>query len=49
MRQNRENTEKITDYIRTFSALKGNRAIYFPSYQILESFARPRRTPYTGP
>ncbi len=40
MRQNRENTEKITGYIRAFSALKGNRAIYFPSYQILESFAR---------
>ena len=27
------------DYIRAFSALKGNRAMYFPSYQILESYA----------
>jgi DNA excision repair protein ERCC-2 len=39
MRQNRENTTKVTDYIRAFSALNGNRAIYFPSYQILESYA----------
>ena len=39
MRQNKENTTKVLDYIRAFSALKGNRAIYFPSYQILESYA----------
>jgi DNA excision repair protein ERCC-2 len=39
MRQNKENTDKVVDYIRAFSALKGNRAIYFPSYQILESYA----------
>jgi DNA excision repair protein ERCC-2 len=39
MRQNKENTTRITDYIRAFSALKGNRAVYFPSYQILESYA----------
>ena len=39
MRQNRENITRITDYIRTFAALKGNRAVYFPSYQILESYA----------
>ena len=39
MRQNKENTAKVVDYIRAFSALKGNRAIYFPSYQILESYA----------
>ena len=39
MRQNKENTTKVVDYIRAFSALKGNRAIYFPSYQILESYA----------
>jgi len=39
MRQNKENTNKVVDYIRAFSALRGNRAIYFPSYQILESFA----------
>ncbi|HSA37603.1 MAG TPA: ATP-dependent DNA helicase [Methanoregula sp.] len=39
MRQNQDNTTKILDYIRAFSALKGNRAIYFPSYQILDSYA----------
>jgi DNA excision repair protein ERCC-2 len=39
MRQNKENTTRVVDYIRAFSALRGNRAIYFPSYQILESFA----------
>jgi DNA excision repair protein ERCC-2 len=39
MRQNKENTTKVVDYIKAFSALKGNRAIYFPSYQILESYA----------
>jgi DNA excision repair protein ERCC-2 len=39
MRQNRENITKVVDYIRAFSALKGNRAIYFPSYQILETYA----------
>ena len=39
MRQNKDNTNRICDYIKAFSALKGNRACYFPSYQILESFA----------
>jgi DNA excision repair protein ERCC-2 len=39
MRQNKENTTKVVEYIRTFCALRGNRAIYFPSYQILESYA----------
>jgi DNA excision repair protein ERCC-2 len=39
MRQNKENTNRIAGYIRAFSALKGNRAIYFPSYQILEIYA----------
>ncbi|MDD1711670.1 MAG: ATP-dependent DNA helicase, partial [Methanoregulaceae archaeon] len=39
MRQNKDNTAKVVDYIRAFSALRGNRAIYFPSYQILESYA----------
>ena len=34
MRQNKDNTNKIVEYIRAFSALKGNRACYFPSYQI---------------
>lgn len=39
MRQNKDNTSRIAGYIRAFCALKGNRAIYFPSYQILESYA----------
>ncbi|HSQ93026.1 MAG TPA: ATP-dependent DNA helicase [Methanoregula sp.] len=39
MRQNKENTTKVVDYIRAFCALRGNRAIYFPSYQILETYA----------
>jgi len=39
MRQNRENNARISDYIRTFCAPDGNRAVYFPSYQILEMFA----------
>jgi len=39
LRQSRENTEKIVRYITAFAALKKNRAIYFPSYQILESYA----------
>jgi DNA excision repair protein ERCC-2 len=39
MRQNKENTQKVVEYIKAFSALRGNRAIYFPSYQILETYA----------
>ncbi|MDD1685037.1 MAG: ATP-dependent DNA helicase [Methanoregula sp.] len=39
MRQNRDNMEKVVEFIKVFSALKGNRAIYFPSYQILETYA----------
>ena len=39
MRQNKDNTNRIAGYIRAFSALKGNRAIYFPSYQILDTYA----------
>ena len=39
LRQNRENTEKIVHYITAFAVLKKNRAIYFPSYQILETYA----------
>ncbi len=48
MRQNKENTSKVVDYIRAFSSLKGNRAIYFPSYQILETYAGSRSTPSAG-
>ncbi len=39
MRQNRENTERIVQYITSFAGLKGNLAVYFPSYQILETYA----------
>jgi DNA excision repair protein ERCC-2 len=39
MRQNKDNTSRIVEYIRAFAGLKGNRAIYFPSYQILETYA----------
>ena len=40
LRQDKRNNEKIADYIIAFSALPGNVAAYFPSYQILESFAQ---------
>jgi DNA excision repair protein ERCC-2 len=40
LRQDRANNEKIADYIRAFSLVRGNVAVYFPSYQILESFAK---------
>jgi DNA excision repair protein ERCC-2 len=39
MRQNKENSARIGDYIKTFCTPPGNRAIYFPSYQILETYA----------
>ena len=39
LRQSGENTQKIVHYITAFSVLKKNRAIYFPSYQILETYA----------
>ncbi len=39
MRQNKDNSVRVSDYIRTFCAPEGNRAVYFPSYQILEMFA----------
>ena len=39
MRQNRENTERVAGYIKAFGSLRGNLAVYFPSYQILESYA----------
>lgn len=48
MRQNKDNTNRITGYIRAFSALKGNRAIYFPSYQILETYAELTRHDIRG-
>ncbi len=48
MRQNKDNTSRIAGYIRAFSALKGNRAIYFPSYQILETYAELTRHDIRG-
>lgn len=36
----KDNIDRICDYIKAFSALKGNRACYFPSYQIMEYYAR---------
>lgn len=39
MRQDRENNARITGYIISFASLPGNLAIYFPSYQFLETFA----------
>jgi DNA excision repair protein ERCC-2 len=39
LRQNAQNSDKIVHYITAFASLKKNRAIYFPSYQILESYA----------
>jgi DNA excision repair protein ERCC-2 len=40
MRQDKKNTARIEQYITTFAALDGNLAIYFPSYQILDRFAK---------
>lgn len=48
MRQNKENAAKVVEYILAFAALKGNRAIYFPSYQILESYAELARPHLRG-
>lgn len=38
-RQDKGNTQNIVDYIRVFTMLPGNLAVYFPSYQILDQFA----------
>ncbi len=40
MRENRENSARIAQYIQHFARLKGNIAVYFPSYQILDTYAR---------
>lgn len=39
MRQNELNLRLIEDYVREFSRLSGNLAVYFPSYLLLEHFA----------
>ncbi len=38
-RQDGGNTQNIVDYIRVFTTLPGNLAVYFPSYQILDQYA----------
>ncbi|MDD4254017.1 MAG: ATP-dependent DNA helicase [Methanofollis sp.] len=40
MRQNKQNTERIVEYIRAFAHARGNLAVYFPSYQILNTYAQ---------
>ena len=39
MRRDRENLARTEDYITTFARLPGNLAIYFPSYDLLNTFA----------
>ena len=39
MRQNKDNQDRIEEYIVRFASLPGNLAIYFPSYQMLETFS----------
>ncbi len=39
-RSDRNNRDVTETYIRAFCRLKGNLAIYFPSYQMLEQYAR---------
>ncbi len=40
MRQDRNNTALISEYIGSFASVGGNCAVYFPSYQILDQYAR---------
>ncbi len=39
MRQNKDNLGRIEEYIVQFAGLPGNLAVYFPSYQLLETFS----------
>lgn len=39
-RQDKRNSERTESHIRAFCRLKGNIAVYFPSYQMLETYAR---------
>ena len=39
MRRDRENLARTEDYITTFARLPGNLAVYFPSYDLLNTFA----------
>ena len=40
MRQNKEHNERLIKYILAFASSPGNLAVYFPSYQVLESVVR---------
>ncbi len=40
MRQNQEHSDRIIKYILAFASGPGNLAVYFPSYQVLESVVR---------
>ena len=39
MRRDRENLARTEDYITTFARIPGNLAVYFPSYDLLNTFA----------
>ncbi|RXE56539.1 helicase [Methanoculleus taiwanensis] len=39
MRRDPQNLARLDEYIRTFATLPGNLAIYFPSYDLLNTFA----------
>ena len=39
MRRDKGNSTRIAGYITAFAALRGNRAVFFPSYQILKEYA----------
>ncbi|MDN7012244.1 ATP-dependent DNA helicase [Methanoculleus sp. FWC-SCC3] len=39
MRRDKENLARTEDYITTFARLPGNLAVYFPSYDLLNTFA----------
>ncbi|QYZ80040.1 ATP-dependent DNA helicase [Methanofollis formosanus] len=39
MRRDPKNTERIVGYIRAFAQAPGNLAVYFPSYQLLNTYA----------
>ncbi|MBP2132927.1 DNA excision repair protein ERCC-2 [Methanomicrobium sp. W14] len=40
LRRDPENTKRILDYINSFAAIKGNLAVYFPSYDMLKMFTK---------
>jgi DNA excision repair protein ERCC-2 len=48
MRQSSGNLAAIDDYITAFATVKGNIAVYFPSYQLLETFAERCRRKVSG-